>query len=85
MKLFWIGLIVAPIVWYIFLKTIWFIFVKQWKAIKNWYWGLPIIQWPAMMLIVIGTKVIHKKYCKTMRYENRLWYSPMVEQFKIEN
>ena len=81
MKLFWIGIALAPIIWYVVVKTIWFIFIKQWKAIKEWYIGLAIVQWPAMLLVVLGTKVIRTKNCKVMTYEGRVWYSPTVKGF----
>jgi len=85
LKLFWLGAILGPLVWYVVLKTVWFIFIKQWRAIKDWYLGLPLVQWPAMLLLIIGTKVIRKKHCEVMRYNGRIWYSPKVAGFVIED
>ncbi len=88
MKLFWIGILVGPVVWLIVAKTLWFIFIKQWKAIREWYVGLPIIQWPAMLMLVLATKVIRQKHCEVLRYNSgsgmRVWYSPKVKGFEVD-
>ena len=84
MKLFWIGILVAPPIWYVVLKALWFIFIKQRNAIRDWYMGLPIVQWPAMLLVVLGTKAIKVKNCKVMKYDGRVWYSPTVKGFETK-
>lgn len=85
MKLFWLGIVIGPLLWFIVIKTLWFIFVKQGKAIRDWYTGLPLVQWPAMFLLILGTKAIHKKHCEVMKYNGRIWYSPKVTGFQLED
>jgi len=80
---FWFGVILAPVLWFLILSLAGFSF-RQGRAIKEWYVGLPIAQWPAMFLLVIACKVIRsKKYCHFMNYDGRYWISPNVEDFKI--
>lgn len=80
---FWVGIILAPIAWLLILSIAGFSF-RQGKAIREWYIGLPIIQWPAMLLLVIGCKIIRsKKYCHFMDHEGRYWISPNVEGFVV--
>jgi hypothetical protein len=82
-KLFWIGVLCAPIPWLI---TVWFLWwlSKQRKNIREWYMGLPLVQWPAMLLVVLGTKVLQRKHCEIMRYNGRVWYSPLVKGFNVD-
>lgn len=82
-KLFWYGILVSPIIWLAILCIAGFSF-RQLKAIREWYFGLPIVQWPAMWLVVMGCKVLKiKKYCHFMTYDGRFWLSPNVKGFKI--
>ena len=81
--IFWYGVALAPIAWLIVLSIAGFSF-RQGKAIKEWYIGLPIVQWPAMWLVILGCKVLRtKKYCHFMPYDGRYWLSPNVNGFKI--
>ena len=83
-KTFLLGLLLGPIPWIILLILLGFSY-RQVKAIREWYLGLPITQWPAMLLVVLGCKVLRTgKYCKFMQYEGRFWVSPMVEGFRLE-
>ena len=80
---FWIGVVLAPVPWFILLSIGGFTF-RQMKAIREWYIGLPITQWFGMWCIVIGCKIVkQKKYCYFMPYEGRFWLSPNVGGFKI--
>jgi hypothetical protein len=82
-KEFWLGVGIGPVLWITVLWLLYTLF-KQREHISKWYKGLPFIQWPALFLIVMGCKVIMKKNCKTMKYDNRLWISPETEGFKYE-
>ena len=79
----WSGVLLAPVIYGIVMVLLGFSF-RQVRAIKEWYLGLPISQWPAMMLVVAGLKVIRtKKYCHVMNYDGRVWFSPNTEGFKL--
>lgn len=84
MKMLWLGVLIGPVIWYVSIRVLYFIFVQQGRAIRKWYVGLPVIQWPAMILIVLGSKFVRTGNCKWMRYENRIWFSPMVKGFEVE-
>lgn len=79
---FWLGTLVGPFIWLTILWLLWRLLAQR-EAIRSWYRGLPLIQWPAMMLIVLGSKVIQSKYCEWMQYNGRFWLSPKVEGFKV--
>jgi hypothetical protein len=82
---FWWGVLLAPIAWATVILVLAFI-SRQRKAVRKWYIGLPIIQWPAMLLVVIGCKVLQrKKYTEFMQYGGRFWLSPKVAGFKVES
>lgn len=76
----WIGLILGPIAWYLVIKIIRGVYM----LITQWLMGLPLVQWPAMMLVVLGCKFLRDpKYCQFMRYNDRFWISPGVSGFEI--
>lgn len=81
-----LGLILGPLVWFLIAKIVWTI-TKQHKAISTWYRGLPLIQYPALFLVILGMKVIKQKNCKVLFYNDgegkRIWLSPNTEGFKI--
>lgn len=78
---FWIGVIVAPFVWYVAYQILKFL-GNQTKNWRKFFRGLPIVQYPAMWMICIGAKFIQKNHCSFMVYENRWWFSPKVKGFE---
>ena len=81
---FWVGVLCAPLFYYVVLRTLWWVFIKQRRAIIDWYWGLPFIQYPSMWLVVMGCRRLKDgKLCQFMTYEGRFWISPSVQGFKI--
>lgn len=82
LKYWWI-LLVGPVVTVAEILILWWV-ARQTRAIYEWYRGLPLYQWPAMMLIVLGSRGVRGKYCKFMRYENRFWISPEVAGFNVD-
>lgn len=80
---FWLGFFLFPVIAFIALSLVGFSW-RQLSALKTWYIGLPIVQWPAMWLVVLGCKVLKtKKYCHFLVYNQRYWVSPAVDGFKV--
>jgi uncharacterized membrane protein YoaT (DUF817 family) len=80
---FWIGFLSFPGIALIALSFAGFSY-RQSRAIRTWFIGLPIVQWPAMFLVVLGCKVLRsKKYCHYMQYDQRFWISPNTEGWSI--
>jgi hypothetical protein len=78
----WTGIVLAPIFWILLFILLGFA-NRQTKAIKEWYLGLPIVQWPAMWLVIIGCKVLRRKSCFFKHSSGRIWLSPNVRGFAI--
>ncbi len=79
----WSGILLAPVIYGAVMMLLGFSF-RQVRAVKEWYLGLPITQWPAMMLVVAGLKVVRtKKYCHVINHDGRIWFSPNTEGFKL--
>jgi hypothetical protein len=81
-KIFLYGVLLGPLFWML-LYMIGLLLLRRFVSFSAWFKGLPIIQWPAMYLIVLGSSMVTRKYCQVMRYENRLWYSPIVTRFTL--
>ena len=80
---FWTATLIAPLTWYIFVKLCRWSY-QQSLAIQNWYAGMPLRQWVGVYLIIWGSKIVRSsQYCKILRYDNRLWFSPMTKGFEI--
>jgi ABC-type dipeptide/oligopeptide/nickel transport system permease subunit len=79
----WLGFLSFPVIALVLLSLAGFGF-RQMRAVKTWFVGLPIVQWPAMFLVVAGCKVLRaKKYCHFMQYEHRYWISPNTDGWKF--
>ena len=59
-----------------------YLFWRLCRALVRWYFGLPVVQWPAVGLIVLGCKLIRPRYMKTMRADGRYWFSLMCKSFE---
>ena len=80
---FWLGFLAFPVIAFALLSLAGFGF-RQSRAIKTWFIGLPIVQWPAMFLVVMGCKVLRlKKHCHFMQYDRRYWISPNTDGWKF--
>lgn len=75
-------LIYAPIFWSLLYSFIALV-ARERRAWFEWYYGLPLVQYPAMLFVVIGCKHLKTKKCRFMRYENRIWISPNVRGFNL--
>lgn len=80
---FWLGFIAGPVILILLFLLIVFI-ARQRRAWWEWYKGLPVVQYPAMFLIIIGARWIRGKYCKWEPRDGRLWISPCVRGFSTE-
>ena len=79
----WLGFFSFPVIALIVLSLAGFGF-RQARALRSWYIGTPCVQWPAMMLVVMGCKVLRaKKYCHYMVYNQRHWISPNTDGWKV--
>ncbi len=83
MSPFWKGFIAFPICTISLILLI-VLASREYKAWYRWFKGLPIFQYPAMLLIIIGAKILNNAHCKWMQYENRIWLSPNVRGFDLE-
>ncbi len=83
MSQFWKGFIAFPICLTLLILFI-LVLSREYKAWYRWFKGLPVFQYPAMFLLIIGAKILNNEHCKWMRYENRLWLSPKVRGFDLE-
>lgn len=75
-------LVYAPAFWSMLYASIALV-ARQYRGWHEWYCGLPLIQYPSLWLVVMGSKRLRKKHCRYMRYENRLWLSPNVRGFNL--
>lgn len=83
MSAFWKGFVAFPIS-LILLILLLLLIAREYRAWYQWFKGLPVFQYPAMLLLIIGAKILNNSHCKWMRYENRLWLSPKVRGFDLE-
>lgn len=77
------ALIVGPTFWLLLIAFLkWVLF--ELKAIKKWYFGLPIYQYPAMLLIILGARHIKKPYGMWRKMDGRWWLSVNTTGFQVE-
>lgn len=78
-----VAALVGPVFWLVVIAVMrWLLF--ELKAIRKWYFGLPIYQYPAMLLIILGTRHIQKPYGEWKRFDGRWWYTINSQGFNIE-
>ncbi len=82
-KQFWEGFVAFPVVLIVAILLL-ILIAREYRAWKEWFKGLPIFQYPAMLMLVLSCKILNLKHCKWMQYENRIWLSPMVSGFNVE-
>lgn len=75
--------VIGPIFWIVFIGILTFT-VKELKAIRKWYWGLPIYQYPAMLLIILGARHILKPYGEWKKFDGRWWLTIKTQGFISE-
>lgn len=79
---FWLGFIAGPLACILFVLLL-LLAARQWRGWFEWYKGLPVVQYPAMWLIVIGARFIRGGYCKWMKRDGRIWFSPCTRGFIV--
>lgn len=75
-------LVYAPVFW-IGVYSLIALVAREYRSWAQWYYGLPIIQYPSMWFVVMGSKHLRTKHCRFMKYENRIWISPNVRGFNL--
>lgn len=80
----WLGFLSFPLIAFAALSLAGFGW-RQLKAIKTWYIGLPIVQWPVAFLVVLGCKVLraNKRHCHFLIANQRYWISPNTDGWKV--
>ena len=76
--------LLGPILWLFLIFGLKFL-VKELKAIRKWYYGLPIYQYPAMLLIILGARHICKPYGEWKKFEGRWWFTIKSQGFIVED
>lgn len=82
MSPFWRGFASFPICLLIAIFST-LIATREYRAWYQWFKGLPIFQYPAMLMLIIAAKVLNVHHCKWMNYEDRVWLSPRVRGFDL--
>lgn len=77
------ALTVGPLAWLIFIFAVRFL-LKEFRAVRKWYWGLPIYQYPAMLLIVLGARHIRKPYGEWKKFDDHWWFTVKTPGFEVE-
>jgi len=75
--------VIGPAFWLFIIFVLKFL-VKELKAIRKWYWSLPIYQYPAMLFIILGARHICKPYGEWKKFEGRWWFTVKTQGFEIE-
>lgn len=84
MSAFWLGFVTAIAV-VISIPLLILIVAREYRAWYLWFKGLPIFQYPAMLMLVLAAKIINVEHCMWMNYDNRVWMSPKVRGFNLED
>lgn len=82
---FLIGIVACPFLLLAIWAILW-VAAKGWAFFKRFFFGLGIIQWPAMGLIVIGLYFLKWKQNAVLfrQVDGRFWMSPNVDGFKVK-
>ncbi len=79
---FWEGVIIAPI---LYALAAWLLHhaILRAKWLKHNIKGHPVVQWPALWCVCWGLPKLTKDYCLFEKRNDRWWFSPRAEKFRI--
>ena len=82
---FWVtAMIAGPVAWVVLVGGF-LALKKQVKAVRRWYYGLPIYYYPAMLLIILGARHLSKKHCEWKKLDGRLYFTVYTQGFNPES
>lgn len=83
-RLWLFTIVIGPLFWAVVTVLV-MLLRKEMKAIRKWYYGLPLYQYPAMLIVLLGVRHLQKPYGEWRKMDGRFWFTIKTTGFLVED